>query len=251
MRSKKAFTLVELLVVVGIIAVLVAILLPSLSKARAQAMTVQCQSNLRQLNVAIVAYSQDYQGNLPAPIPYGPGYIYYWQLLGPAKMLGQGETYSGAANGVRYKVLSCPAEQPVVCIGQPATEQPRRIFDNPWVPTSYMMNWLMTNGGADAKYARRTKDGAVYWGPASIYRKQRAEDVSFMMDIEILNWGWADFDFEWNVDAGFLAYPHGWRYYHAFRHPQQSANMLYYDGHVGQVYHYTKTGRYLFNYKFP
>ena len=86
---------------------------------------------------------------------------------------------------------------------------------------------------------------------ADLYRKQRVEDVSFMMDGEIWNWGWADFDFEWNVDAGFAAYPHGWRYYHAFRHPRESANMLYFDGHVGTVYHFTKTGKYLFNYKFP
>ena len=84
-----------------------------------------------------------------------------------------------------------------------------------------------------------------------VYRKMRVEDVSFMMDGEIWNWGWADYDFEWNVDAGFAAYPHGWRYYHGFRHPRESANMLYFDGHVGTVYHFTKTGKYLFNYKFP
>jgi len=57
-RHLKAFTLVELLVVLAIIAVLVAILLPALNKARQAAYTVQCQSNLRQQGQAILLYAQ-------------------------------------------------------------------------------------------------------------------------------------------------------------------------------------------------
>ena len=63
--GRVGFTLVELLVVIGIIALLIAILLPALSKARNQAMALVCQSRMRQLGTAAMLYANSNHGYLP------------------------------------------------------------------------------------------------------------------------------------------------------------------------------------------
>jgi prepilin-type N-terminal cleavage/methylation domain-containing protein len=64
LRNWGAFTLVELLVVIGIIAVLIAIILPALNRAQQQSKTVQCMSNMRQVGLALLMYADQNDGYL-------------------------------------------------------------------------------------------------------------------------------------------------------------------------------------------
>jgi prepilin-type N-terminal cleavage/methylation domain-containing protein/prepilin-type processing-associated H-X9-DG protein len=70
MKQRRGFTLVELLVVIGIIALLISVLLPALGKAQRQARMTACLSNQKQLIMALLMYCQDNKGMFPG----GPGF---------------------------------------------------------------------------------------------------------------------------------------------------------------------------------
>lgn len=77
-RTRRAFTLIELLIVIGVIAVLLAILLPVLFSMRERGRRTACLSNLHQLDTALLMYTQDADGFFPTRGPTGSGHLPEW-----------------------------------------------------------------------------------------------------------------------------------------------------------------------------
>ncbi len=102
-RHRAGFTLIELLVVISIVALLIAILLPSLASAREQAKRIACASNVRQLSMAAIMYADSNKGSLPIINDHitGRAILYQWEkttLVDP--LVSYGST---------LKVMACPS----------------------------------------------------------------------------------------------------------------------------------------------
>jgi len=104
--SRQAFTLVELLVVIGIIAVLISILLPALSRARRAANTIKCSSNMRQIASALNMYINNNRGMLPPEMIDKGGDVYQDGWFWAAELMHQ--KYLTAPNILK---ASAPGQQ--------------------------------------------------------------------------------------------------------------------------------------------
>ncbi len=268
-RASLRFTLIELLVVISIIAVLAAILLPSLQSAREKGDTTTCKNNLKQIGSAIIAYANDWGGVWPASdVPYLNGEEH---KATTSNILQNGKSCSGncgimdllagsgadvgIANGSKYvssfKIGYCPASV------SPASKE---RWDSPTLKLKfpgrgcYGFRWILDGSNRSSNKFMGYKTHA--WEPDSNDRKiiilpfkpfkcPVAAEVFFIGD----NTGWNGQESDWDMSSRITngstlpdkamgaSYDGQEAYSNNAVHVVHSkkANFLFLDGHVDGV----------------
>lgn len=247
-RNSHGFTLVELLVVIGIISILISMLMPALSKTRQAAMSVQCKSNLRQVILACMYYAQD--NKIYPPIP---------NLTGSEDPATNRWGWYGGI--FRYMGGTSPEGRDFLAGDFPAAGRcPVDTFDSPW---------KFSYGGNYPNVIGYSSNPSGWWRPGRVIRpgtlKSRvivAGDTTYNLPLYSPAYFPPDMDLDGDGvnDTHNVLASSELTHFNAiqFRHPGKTANFAFSDGSVislapSQVYQSNEDiwGKYLYPYVYP